>query len=194
MKKKAPKGWVKISEYEKLIGISRKTISDAIRDGRIPAAYVVKVREEGTPVAYYIDPNNAAEAWLTKVNANRSLSKPIYTALSQFLGKGKKDVEVSTKMTLADAQLMERIAKARLAQLDCKQREKELVERAEVESSLFALAKELRDALLSIPDRIIDNIMAAETRTQGHRIMYDAIADELDRLSDEGIRKINETK
>ena len=36
MKKKAPKGWVKISDFEETTGISAKTITAAIKRGYIP--------------------------------------------------------------------------------------------------------------------------------------------------------------
>ena len=36
MKKRAPKGWVKISDFEESTGISAKTITAAIKRGYIP--------------------------------------------------------------------------------------------------------------------------------------------------------------
>ena len=58
-----------------------------------------------------------------------------------------------------------------------------------VDSELFAAAQEIRNALLVIPDRIIDQVIAeSDNRNKAHGIIYNAIADELEKLADIGTR------
>ena len=54
-------------------------------------------------------------------------------------------------MSYEEAQLREKVAKAKFAELELQEKEGALVERALVEAQLFAAGKELRDALLAIP-------------------------------------------
>ena len=80
--------------------------------------------------------------------------------------------------------MQEKIAKARIADLELQEKEGSLVSREAVNDQLFAAGKELRDALLTIPDRITDIIMAEENRTIVYNTIYDAIAGELQKLAD----------
>ncbi len=93
------------------------------------------------------------------------------------------------QMSLNDAQRRERAAKARLAELELAEKEGSLVEKATIDAELFAAAQEIRNALLVIPDRIIDQVIAeAANRNKAHGIIYNAIADELEKLADIGAR------
>ena len=71
-------------------------------------------------------------------------------------------------MTYEDAQLQEKIAKARIAELELQEKEGALVSRERINAQLFAAGKELRDTLLAII----------------HNTIYDAIADALQKLAD----------
>ena len=82
-------------------------------------------------------------------------------------------------MTYEDAQLQEKIAKARIAELELQEKEGALVSRERINAQLFAAGKELRDTLLAIPDRITDVVMAEDNRAIIHNTIYDAIADAL---------------
>lgn len=199
-KKTPPKDWVKLADFAKITGLSSKTVARAIREGRIPATCVTLVGTTEGNQTYYLNPAEAVREWLGNIDTSKVRSRQIHEKLSVVLlrleGKDtttakKKSKQPPPTLSLAEIRLREAYAKARLSELTLAKTEGELVSRAEVESSLFTLAKELRDALLAIPDRIIDNIMAAENRTQGHRVLYNALADELERLSDAGIKKLN---
>lgn len=87
-------------------------------------------------------------------------------------------------MTYEDAQLQEKIAKARIAELELQEKEGALVSRERINAQLFAAGKELRDTLLAIPDRITDVVMAEDNRAIVHNTIYDAIADALQKLAD----------
>ena len=197
MRSKAPKGWIKISDFERLTGLSNKTITAAIKGGKIPASCVDRVGKYATS-PYYLEPQKSAIAWRGNINANHPLSRPILDKLAKYIrrfdpaavsdnGKQTKSTgKTSTeKMTLADAQLKERIAKAELAELELREKAGALVDKSRVYDQLFAAGQELRNALLAIPDRITDELIAlSDNRTQVHNTIYNAIAAELEKLND----------
>ncbi|WP_294597420.1 hypothetical protein [uncultured Rikenella sp.] len=198
MKKKAPKGWVKISDFEELTGISSKTIAAAIKRGYIPDQVADRVGT-GATSPYFLDPQQAAKSWYGSLNAAHPASRKIRQMLadyiktfdSTFIAPEKKHVEnpAALALTYEDAQLQEKIAKARLAELELAEKEGSLVAKATIDAELFAAAQEIRNALLVIPDRIVDQVIAeAANRNKAHSIIYNAIADELEKLADIGAR------
>lgn len=197
MSKKTPKGWVKISEFATLTGLSVKTITAAMKRGTIPASEVARVGSSATS-PYYLNPQTVAKSWYDNLNANHPLTPAVRTALESYIAnidpkpKTKKVKETSisslpitdAKMPLAEAQRLEREAKAKIALLELQEKEGSLVSRERINNQLFGAGKELRDALLAIPDRITDLIMAEDNRTMVHNIIYNAIASELQKLAD----------
>lgn len=191
MKKRAPKGWIKISDFEEQTGISAKTISAAIKRGYIPDNFADRVGKSATS-PYYLNPQQAAVCWYKSLNAAHPAQRKVRESLAGYIKTFNKSViepaaKASTgtdKMTYEDAQLQEKIAKARIADLELQEKEGSLVSRDRVNDQLFAAGKELRDALLTIPDRITDLIMAEDNRTMVYNTIYDAIAAELQKLAD----------
>lgn len=192
MRKRAPKGWVKISDFEKLTGISAKTVAAAIKRCYIPANFADIVGVSATS-PYYLNPQQAAVCWYKVLKAAHPAQRKVRESLAGYIKTFDVSViEPATKEKLADnpkityeqAQLQEKIAKARIAELELQEKEGSLVLRDRVNEQLFSAGKELRDALLTIPDRITDLIMAADNRTMVHNTIYDAIAEELQKLAD----------
>lgn len=68
--------------------------------------------------------------------------------------------------------------------LDLAERQGTLVNKQKVFKQLFDFGQNLRNNILTIPDRIIDDIRAMENRNDAHQKLYDALADELEKLSD----------
>lgn len=192
MRKKAPKGWVKISDFEELTGISAKTVAAAIKRGYIPENFADVVGTSATS-PYYLNPQQSAVCWYKSLNAAHPAQRKVREALAGYIKTFDKTVVTSPpkeqtgtapKITYEDAQLQEKIAKARIADLELQEKEGSLVSREAVNNQLFAAGKELRDALLTIPDRITDIIMAEQNRTMVYNTIYDAIAGELQKLAD----------
>lgn len=206
MRKKVPKRWVKITEFGKLTGLSPNTITAAMKRGTIPADEVARVGSSATS-PYYLNPKTVAASWYENLNASHPNTPAVRIALESYLAsinpKAKSKPATKTKvsdkantaatpgpdaatekMTLAEAQRLEREAKAKIALLELQEKEGSLVSRERINNQLFGAGKELRDALLAIPDRITDLIMAEDNRTKVHNIIYDAIANELQKLAD----------
>ena len=178
MKKRAPKGWVKISDFEESTGISAKTITAAIKRGYIPDNFADIVGTSATS-PYYLNPQQAAVCWYKSLNSAHPNQRKVRNALAGYIKTFDKTViepEPAAKaaaaptMTYEDAQLQEK--------------EGALVSRERINAQLFAAGKELRDTLLAIPDRITDVVMAEDNRAIIHNTIYDAIADALQKLAD----------
>ena len=181
MKKRAPKGWVKISDFEESTGISAKTITAAIKRGYIPDNFADIVGTYATS-PYYLNPQQAAVCWYKSLNSAHPNQRKVRNALAGYIKTFDKTViepEPAAKAAAAPT-----IAKARIAELELQEKEGALVSRERINAQLFAAGKELRDTLLAVPDRITDVVMAEDNRAIVHNTIYDAIADALQKLAD----------
>lgn len=208
MGKKVPKGWIKLSEFEALTGLNNRTVTLAIKRGSIPAEFCKRIGE-GKTSPVYISPQSAAVHWYNHVNANHHLTQPLRAKLAGYIrtfnpaavdevadevAESQPEGEVSIKkgnegggdnMTFAEAQRRKEVAKAKTAELEFMEKEGALILKQQVQDQLFSAGKEIRNALLSVPDRITDQVIASvENRTQVNNIIYDAIAAELEKLAD----------
>jgi hypothetical protein len=68
--------------------------------------------------------------------------------------------------------------------LDLQRKRGALVDKSKVYSALFEVGKEIRLAFLSIPDRVVDAMLSAGSRTEAHAILSKEIHDHLQRIAD----------
>ena len=88
----------------------------------------------------------------------------------------RKAVDYATARTMREA------FRAKMAKLDYEEREGKLVEARKVYEEGFQTGRQVRDALLGIPDRLAD-ILAAETDpSQIRRIMFEEMEQALQKL------------
>lgn len=92
--------------------------------------------------------------------------------------------------TLAAARKAQEVFKAKIAEIDYKKKIGELVSKDDVYKSLFTFGQELRTQFQAIPDRVVDNMLAASSRNEAHIILYEAITKVLENLADIDSRKI----
>jgi replicative DNA helicase len=102
--------------------------------------------------------------------------------------ESNQDVE---NMSNSEAVRRQNIRKNILLDIEIQKQQAILVEKATVYEQLFAFGNEMRNSLLTIPDRIADRVVnASQSRFQVHTIIYDSIADELEKLADIEISQI----
>lgn len=140
--------------YAKHRKVTPKAVFDAIEKGRLVAA--VERQESGR---YLIDVQAADAEW--KANTNSGTGAPAHAKNKPDLESSDTDGEVTT-MTYAEARAQHERFKSRLAQLELEQREGKLVEADAVQREAFKAARQVRDALLNLPDRVA-GVLAAET-------------------------------
>lgn len=134
-----------------MVGVSNQAVSDAVKDGRIVRGFV----EEGGKK--YIIPKVANAEWGKEF-------------VNDVPGT---DLELMTKAS--QAKQMESILKTQKLQLEVDQLKGILVKKDEVYRSLYAMGVEIRSALQAVPDRTIDEILAAKSRHAAKKILDDAI-------------------
>ena len=94
----------------------------------------------------------------------------------------KDGIPDSTSKSEADRLIA--LYKAKRARLEYEEVEGNLINKGLVYSKLFDFAQQVRDKLLNVPDRVVDNVRAAVGRNQAIKIMGDEIASALHVLSD----------
>jgi phage terminase Nu1 subunit (DNA packaging protein) len=103
------------------------------------------------------------------------------SALGAVGGQGSEALSTM----LLKSRIKTEVERGKLAELDRKQREGELVERSDVEEAAFSHARRVRDALMNIPARVA-SLYAAETDPQKiHQNLEDEIRNILIDLIDE---------
>jgi len=149
--------------------------------------YVTKLVQQGVIVRDAngeIDKDAAVAALAARRDPAKALrrGRPAHKREITAIGGPTSDA-LSTLML--KSRIKTEVERGKLAELDRKQREGELVERSEVEEAAFASARRVRDALMNIPGRVA-SLYAAETDPQKiHQNLEDEIRNVLLELIDE---------
>ena len=99
--------------------------------------------------------------------------------------------ELDDKIQKPEAERVTAVLKAKILQITYKEKQGQLVPIDKVNSVLFGYGQEIRNAFESVPDRIIDRILAvAEKRHEARKILVDEIHDTLELLSDINSREL----
>jgi len=157
---------LKVADYAKHRGIAERSVRRYLADGLIPEAAVVRCGR-----FIFID----------QAKADRSLAKHATTRKQLLDGKENKILpspspgkatpaqqrQTSEKagtagLSFHDARTLAQRYKAALLRLELDEKTGRLVDSEQVKVSAFNKARQVRDALLNIPDRI-SPILAAET-------------------------------
>lgn len=186
-KPKEPKELLSILAYAKRRGCSDTSIHKAIKSGRIVKG--VKVIGKKRLIIPSIADKELAENQNPNYDRVTKSGEQTNAHVQQPPTETEPEVQ-GGQATLAKAKQAQAIYKAKLAELEYKEKSKALVDRNAVYKALFAAGQELRSEFQSIPDRFIDNILAAPSRNEAHRILYEAIASALTKLSDINARDL----
>jgi hypothetical protein len=158
-------------KYAEMLGLSNTAVSKAIQAKKIVQGFDENTNE--------ILVELANKEWGDLVN-RRSLSDmvPANEGEATKLKKGEL-------LSYNEARRYRENCAAKLAAMDVEERVGTMVKKSEVTSVLFAFGQQVRTNILSIPDRVIDNILAAKSRAQAHSILYSALQGSLEDLTSE---------
>lgn len=191
---------VSIREFSRQVGVSDTAIRKAIASGRITSDAVVK-RESGRPELIL---EIALRDWQS-VTSGKELQKRQEQLTDKPSARRKnypKDQVGSTAppqtethsagsgVSYAEAKRQAAIFDAKMKGLELAEKQGMLVNKDKVYKALFAAGQEMRNALQSVPDRHIDQILAAKNRNEAHTLLYNAISDCLDKLADISQREL----
>lgn len=179
-----PAGYMGIREYAREKGIKHTSVLNAIETGKIKTVIF-----EGKK---WINQPEADKDWLANYKFQGN-SNPI---LLHTLSNGGKDVDADKVNQLAQAVRAAKDQKdlyaGLQAKLDYEIKAKLYVSREEVNRELHTVAKTLREHLLRVPDRVIDDIRAASDRATAFNLLYDSISRVLEAIADGEIERITE--
>jgi phage terminase Nu1 subunit (DNA packaging protein) len=144
------------SHYAKHRKVTLQAVLAAIKSGRLVKSVTAKPSGR-----YLIDVEAADKEWAENTDS--------LTGAAAHVSKRKPEIDTSAEhvdsdepMTYAEARAKHEQFKMRLAELELEQREGKLVEADVVQRESFKAARQVRDALLNLPDRVA-GVLAAET-------------------------------
>lgn len=188
--------WISVREYSRRRGCSDTAVHKAMRSGKIVRG-LRKNKKNGRPE---INPVIADVEWKNNRDPNYERTaqngKPIFDDGSEAVipegAPSSREQEQNEKPpkgptasdnSLASAKRAQAVFKAKLSQIEYEEKLGKLVDKEKVYKSLYGVGQELRESILAIPDRHIDNILACHSRNEAHIMLYEALAEALEKLS-----------
>ena len=174
-------GYKRMSQraYAEYLGISNTAISDAVKDGRIKKGWDKKAQKIIVELA-----DKEFGLLHKKTNIAELLADPGPNGEDELTQIETSDeLKLTAKSSYGEAKRIREIIQARLAALDLKERKGELVNKDEVYKQLYAFGQQLRIAILSAADRVIDNVLACKTRAEAHSILFTDLHGTLENLA-----------
>ncbi len=95
----------------------------------------------------------------------------------------KDQNNITSEMSIADAKRAEAILKAKKLQIEIEEMQGRLIDADKVKKSLYEFGSQVRERLLMVPDLVVDRVMAARNRNEGHILLTVEITSALESLS-----------
>jgi DNA-binding transcriptional MocR family regulator len=170
---------ISIREFARRLNVSDTTIHKAIKAERIVKGYTEGAGRKS------IDYEIAKREYNSTASPTRENRKPPRSAESSGItAQAVIPFDEGDPASMNAERLRKIKAEADLKELELKEKTGALTSRDEVYRELFAIGKELRVALVAIPDRVIDDLMASANRNEAHGILLRAISTVLEQASD----------
>jgi hypothetical protein len=182
---------ISIREYARRRGVSDTAVRKAINSGKIERGRVFN--DKGAPEILESIANEEWAQYAPVVKpAKATTVTPIQSAKPAAPNPTPPAPVVPHEApkpqagTIAAARLVKEQLNAKLLEIELKEKLGKLVDKDKVYAALFSAGKELRVNLQTIPDRHIDDILAAPSRNEAHTILYNAIAEVLEQITELG--------
>ena len=152
---------VTIAQLAEKLGVTRGRVSQIKKTGRLEGTY----RTEGRFV--FFDEDAAIAAW------NGEIPQSTTRVAS-------KDLDIPS---FNESRAKTEFFRAEMARLDLEEKEELLCEADKVKSAAFTLARSVRDALDSIPDRVANQFAAETDSVVIHQTLQEELRKALERLT-----------
>lgn len=171
--------------FARLVEVTPGRISQAVKEGKL----TVETDEQGIR---YLDGERALREWRLNTDQAKAVGPRVRDARRRAAANGGGSEDDPDLPTLHDSRVKLEYFKAAAAEVSYRKEIGELVEAARVRREAFESARALREAILSVPDRLASEL-AAETDpnrvhariTEELAIALTAVADRADDLEDE---------
>jgi len=182
------------AEYAEHAGLTQQRVSQLLHGGYLKGA----VRKKGRRTL--IDPDKADKALSENIDQEMAqkirqaykdkkagVKKPATEKKESTKSKAEKIIKDggTSKLTLSEAQTWQARYKAALLKIEYEEKSKKLVDTASVKKVAFEKARQIRDALLNIPDRLAPIVSVESEKEVIHKILLDEIQQTLEALSDD---------
>lgn len=166
-----------IRKYASTLGISHTAVAKAIKNGYITKGWDKEERK--------IMVEEANEEWGNEVKSRKQEARENTTHSTPTNLDFEKIsfTPLSSNISIGEARRLKEIYNAELARITTLKEQGIYVEKEKVYSALFEFGKYIRTAFQAIPDRVIDNVLAAKSRSEAHSILSDAIYKTLENLT-----------
>ena len=161
------------SHYAKHRGCSPQAVFDAIEKGRLDKS--VERKPSGR---YLVDVELADAEW----SANTDTGTGSAAHAKNRPAEPHEPAEPGDPMTYAEDRAQHERFKARLAELELETRESKLVNADDVKRESFKAARQVRDAMLNIPDRVAGELAAESNQFKVHQRLVKEIRRALEEL------------
>lgn len=179
---------ISIRDFADRVGVSETAVRKAIKSGKITDKSI----DRTNPNRPQIDALKAAAEWGKSYDPNRprtsAVTDVIKVAATREAPRGKlvKDDPAQTEEgnKLATVRRTQAEIALQNSALDLQIKKGKYVDKSKVYKALFKAGQDVRSTFQALPDRVIDNILAAKSRHEAHEILTDAISDALEQLAD----------
>lgn len=180
---------ISLREYARRLGVSDTAVRKAIKAGKIVKGVV---RKDGKP---FIVQSVADAEWRENHKPTMQVTQSGKHMFAETANVGDKaSVPSSSEATFAAAKRAKAVYDAKLAELEFKKKSGSLVDKNEVYKALYGAGQEMRAAFTSIPDRVIDDLLACKNRHEAHQKLTDAIYEALETFTNIEKRDITSTR
>jgi hypothetical protein len=181
---------VSIREFARQMGVSDIAVAKAIKAGKITEG-VDYTNPKRPKVNVEVAAKSWGRNWAPTMKTNPKLAArfeaqeedppppPPPAGAPSFVDA---EPQVTSNSSLAKIKQQHEMVKLQSAALDLKIKKGEFVRKVEVYRALFSAGQELRVQFQAIPDKCIDDILAATTRGEALRLLQGHIADALEML------------
>lgn len=179
---------ISIREYARRKSMSDTYIHRMIKNGIITDRSMTTHPDTGKPAIFF---SFAEEDWAMNYSTKRELTPQEYRKPKNPNAQPKPPrppaVENGTlpdgRKSKAEIDRLNAELKMQLTAIELKAKKGQYVDKESVYRSLFAMGQEVRMSFLSLPDRIVDEVMGATDRNAAHISVSEIISSELEKLS-----------
>lgn len=180
--------YISVREYSRRRGCSDTAVHKSIERGFILES---ALKRDISGKIRGINPELADKQWASTFKPTKAKNPKLAEAFANVkqdppVVEPEPDAEFQPRgknASTAKAQQMEAAYKAALRKLEYERKSGQLIPKDLTYRTLFALGQEIRTSLQAIPDRVIDEILAAPTRNDAHTVLTREIHEVLSRLS-----------
>lgn len=176
---------ISIREFARRVGCSDTSIRKAIKAGKIVNGVVHNPDPNGhNKVNYEIAFKEWSASYDPSYPSNDKLRSKMMATIEKTEPTSEEKPAADTGNSINSAKRAQAILKAKLLEIDLKERQGKLVDKQQVYMALFEAGKEVKASIMAVPDRVIDAVFSAKSRNEAHTILTKALIEALDTMSD----------